>query len=142
MKRTHRLAFGLASALAFTTLDGCGGKTCLQPEITYAGQAEGRTFIKLSNDNGDQSLVIYPSIEEALLWNGPGSEGAAGSCWQFAGTEIWTLMTWIDVTGLDTDAVCKDWNACLPDPTDPQALVMMPAPKDATTSLIAHITDP
>jgi hypothetical protein len=132
------LAIGLAGAAA-----GCGAETCVQPEITYSGRAEGRTFIDLSSPNyHDQSLVIYPTIEDALQWNGPGSEGAAGSCWRIAGTETWTLTAWIDVTGTDTDALCADWSTCLPDPVDPQGWVKMAAPKDETTQLVAAITDP
>lgn len=110
-------SFFLVVALVAPACD----RTCLRSMISYDGQANGRTFIKLSSDQPQNGAVVsYPDVQTALRWAGPASPGSGASCWRIAEKEHWTLTAWIDVDARLSDERCRNLDACVPGPRDPQ----------------------
>ena len=121
---------------------GCSN-TCVVTVLHYDGHASGRTIVKMWRDQtpsltGARAMVVFPDADTALRWNGPGAPGARQTCWQVAGPETWNVSAWIDVAGVDTDAVCQlsSWDACVPHPGDPQGT------GQGTTQIDVTIVDP
>jgi hypothetical protein len=136
-----RMLYGalIIMCLSVTACDN----TCLDPSISYSGQMQGRTFVKLSSTEvANRSLVMFPTVDAALHWFGNGSPGAGGSCWKVAGTETWTLEAWIDVGALDTDDVCRAWSACVFHPGDPMGMMSTQPFGNTTVKLHVAISDP
>jgi hypothetical protein len=117
-------------------LAGCGD-TCVTPLLRYQGKATGRAFVKMwrveSALTPAQALVVFPSIDDALRWQGPTSLGSNATCWHIANAETWTLQAWIDVSGVDTDATCARWEACVPHGGDPSGEITLTAGSGSTT---------